>query len=172
MLDPNIPTLSPSPPPTGSDLPLSVDTDAEAAFSHGSRWFFRRGRADISSPYGGEGSLGTTSADPLTSSSIRRKWAEDLLDLPHTNSKEKNLGEERFEESRPGSVSPADREYNTKSFLSRLHRNSLSGLTLTFSKEHKHASTRDTSAEVGIENTWSSDSSSSDELSFENRAYL
>lgn len=36
--------LSTTPPPTGTDQPLSVDTDAEAAYATGSRKFFRRRR--------------------------------------------------------------------------------------------------------------------------------
>lgn len=36
--------LSTTPPPTGTDQPLSVDTDAETAYAAGSRKFFRRRR--------------------------------------------------------------------------------------------------------------------------------
>lgn len=37
---------------TGSDLPLSVDTDAETAFANGSHWFFNQGRVTPSSTSG------------------------------------------------------------------------------------------------------------------------
>jgi hypothetical protein len=37
---------------SGSDLPLSVDTDAETAFANGSHWFFKQGRVTPSSASG------------------------------------------------------------------------------------------------------------------------
>ena len=36
----------------GSDHPLSVDTEVEAAFSRGSRWFFKKGRGTPTLPSG------------------------------------------------------------------------------------------------------------------------
>ncbi|KAF7301676.1 Patatin-like phospholipase domain-containing protein [Mycena indigotica] len=39
-----------SPPPSGSDHPLSVDTDAESAFTHKSRTFYRNKRSGTSAP--------------------------------------------------------------------------------------------------------------------------
>jgi len=43
-----LPSLS----PPGSDHPLSVDTEAEAAFTRGSRWYFRKGRGTPTQPSG------------------------------------------------------------------------------------------------------------------------
>ena len=42
----------PSRSPPGSDYPLSVDTEAEAAFTRGSRWYFRKGRGTPTQPSG------------------------------------------------------------------------------------------------------------------------
>ncbi|KIY71470.1 patatin-domain-containing protein [Cylindrobasidium torrendii FP15055 ss-10] len=70
-----------SPPPvSGSDLPLSVDTDAEAAFANGTQWFYHRGhdqqKHKQQQPQSSPRLLGQ---DPLKSSSVRRKWVADLL---------------------------------------------------------------------------------------------
>ena len=53
-----LPSLS----PPGSDHPLSVDTEAEAAFTRGSRWYFNKGRGTPTQPSGRSVSpTGTTS---------------------------------------------------------------------------------------------------------------
>ena len=70
------PSTSQSPPATGSEQPLSVDTDAETAFARGSRWFYRRGR------HSRPPSPGPGGSDPLLSPSIRKKWSSNLLDIP------------------------------------------------------------------------------------------
>ncbi|KAJ3576197.1 hypothetical protein NP233_g582 [Leucocoprinus birnbaumii] len=89
-----------SPIPTTSEQPISVDTDAEEAFSQGSRWFYSRGRARRAGSPIIERPQEETSRDPLSSSRIRRKWAEDLLspaegsdndrDRQHSSEKEKD----------------------------------------------------------------------------------
>lgn len=110
-----------SPPPTGSEQPLSVDTDAEAAFARGSRWFYRRGRHSRSPSPAPDGS------DPLLSPSIRKKWSSNLLDI-QSKAEVPNVSEER-----PGAgEQPEDRPdirpstTSTGSFFSRLRKNSLS----------------------------------------------
>src|ERR1700729_4320142 len=40
-----LPRISLSPAPTGSDVPLSVDTDAEIAYANGAHSSFKRGRS-------------------------------------------------------------------------------------------------------------------------------
>ncbi len=70
---------SASPLPATSERPISVDTDAEEAFTHGSQWFYKRGRARRApSPNTGHKNEGP-SRDPLSSPRMRRKWASDLL---------------------------------------------------------------------------------------------
>ncbi|KAF9457013.1 acyl transferase/acyl hydrolase/lysophospholipase [Collybia nuda] len=81
-LEPRLPPISLSPSQTGSEKPLSVDTDAEAAFLRGSRWFFKRGYANASPPFISGATTphdSGTSEDPLRSATIRRKWTSELL---------------------------------------------------------------------------------------------
>ncbi|TFK43500.1 acyl transferase/acyl hydrolase/lysophospholipase [Crucibulum laeve] len=164
--DPDIPPLSnsPSPPPTGSDLPLSVDTDAEAAFSRGSRWFFRRGRV-VASPSPEADVVDARQGgyhDPLGSSTIRRKWASDLLKSAS------NIEEPVHRSLANSEASQGHSKSTSSSFLSRLRANSLSNLKLPF-YEHKSSSRRDSSVDVRGENGWSSESSSDDEFSLDER---
>jgi hypothetical protein len=81
-LDPHIPLRSLSPPNTDSENPISVDTDVEAAFIRGSRWFFRRGHAKVSPPPTSGATTpqySSSSRDPLRVPAIRRKWTSELL---------------------------------------------------------------------------------------------
>lgn len=81
-LDPLLPSLSLSPSQGGSENPLSVDTDAEAAFSIGSRWFFNRGHTHMShTPTSGSATPqnGNLAQDPLQIPAIRKKWTSELL---------------------------------------------------------------------------------------------
>jgi len=75
------PLSSISPPNTDSEHPLSVDTDAEAAFIRGSRWFFKRGHAKLSPLTSGATTPqhSSSSRDPLRMPAIRRKWTSELL---------------------------------------------------------------------------------------------
>ncbi|KAF5333347.1 hypothetical protein D9611_002486 [Ephemerocybe angulata] len=112
-----------------SERPLSIDTDAEAAFSHGSRWFYRRGRnSQPPSP-------GPNSSDPLLSPSIRKKWASGLLDIP-ANSDEQPMDEHERNEDRDGVPEPRPSTSNG-SFFSRLRKNSIPSLSLAFSQSRK-----------------------------------
>ncbi|KAJ7368336.1 patatin-domain-containing protein [Mycena albidolilacea] len=73
-----VPTISTTPPPSGSDRPLSVDTDAEHAFTHNHRAFFRNKRLRISPSTSGT-STPNRHTDPLRSPATRRRWASSLL---------------------------------------------------------------------------------------------
>ncbi|KAF7292452.1 Patatin-like phospholipase domain-containing protein [Mycena chlorophos] len=116
---PTEPTREPSsPPPSGSDRPLSVDTDAEAAFK--SRSFYRNKRSGTATP------IHNRHADPLRT---RRRWASEKgAEPPETSS---------------GS-----------SFLARLRTGSFSTFRGTSLKE----------VTVALEDGWSSDSSTEEEL--------
>ncbi|KAF8195858.1 acyl transferase/acyl hydrolase/lysophospholipase [Mycena galopus ATCC 62051] len=77
----------PRPPPistplSGSeDRPLSVDTDAEHAFTHNHRPFFRTKRIRVSPSNSGASTPRehNRQADPLRSPAARRRWASSLL---------------------------------------------------------------------------------------------
>ncbi|XP_006460313.1 hypothetical protein AGABI2DRAFT_117271 [Agaricus bisporus var. bisporus H97] len=69
----------PSYPPANSERPMSVDTDAEEAFVHGSEWFYRRGRTDKPTSLAIPNTKEELSRDPLSSPGMRRKWASGLL---------------------------------------------------------------------------------------------
>lgn len=142
-----------SPPNSDSENPISVDTDAEAAFIRGSRWFFRRGHAKVS-PLPTSGATTpqySSSRDPLRMPAIRRKWTSELLspslDAP-------------LKPERPGS----------KSILSRLRTKSFPSLSSPFS----HSDPRILESKVGddvAEHAWNSNSSSGDDFSVDDRRY-
>ncbi|KAJ7700128.1 acyl transferase/acyl hydrolase/lysophospholipase [Mycena rosella] len=135
---PRFPPVSTTPPPSGSDRPLSVDTDAETAFhTQGSRPFFRNKRTHISPSNSGTSTPRDHSRhqDPLRSPAARRKWASSLL----------NAGD-RNQSAQPSAAPPG-----SESFFTRLRTRSTSTLT------------PETPIEGG-EDAWSSDSSSEDDL--------
>ncbi|KAF8165314.1 patatin-like phospholipase domain-containing protein [Crassisporium funariophilum] len=151
-----LPPLSVSPPYSGSDLPLSVDTDAEAAFARGSQ-FFKRGRH----------SKGTSPSPELhRDSGRRRKWTSELLN-PNQDGDQHVAESEGRRASTLHPDSPPSPEISTSSFFSRLRTNSLSKLALPFSYEHGLSPRRDSSAENKPEYTWSSESSSDDDYQME-----
>ncbi|KAF7355343.1 Patatin-like phospholipase domain-containing protein [Mycena sanguinolenta] len=133
--------ISATPPPSGSDRPLSVDTDAEQAFTHNDRSFFRHKRIRVSPSNSGTSTPREhRQADPLRSPATRRKWASSLLNTANDNvSPSSSI-------STPGS----------EGFFMRLRTKSLSTL-----------SGGTTVKEVPIdaaEDAWSSDTSSEDDL--------
>ncbi|KAJ7682771.1 patatin-like phospholipase domain-containing protein [Mycena polygramma] len=134
------PPISTTPPPSGSDLPLSVESDAENAFTHNSRSFFRNKRIHISRSTSGTSTPREHSRhpDPLRSPAARRTWASNLL----------NTGDN-------GSAIPASPTPGPEGFFTRLRtksRSSAGGTTL-----------REMSVDPA-EDAWSSDSSSEDDL--------
>lgn len=136
--------LSPSSPPSGSEgLPLSVDTDAEAAFARESR-FYRQGR---------------TSRNP-SPNGIRE--SRQL----NPNSKRRRLIPETHEEDDVGqgnnAVPNSTGNPESPSFFSRFRTNSM--LSLPFPLEYgRTTSRRESSVENRAENHWSSESSTDDE---------
>lgn len=167
-LDPGIPPISLSPPQTSSEPPISVDTDAEVAFSRGSRWFFKRGHVN-SSPSSASGMAtpdGRPTPDPLRSATIRRKWTSELLSSTLNGSGPPTPG------SSPPTPTTSDvtqRYAKTRSgsFLSRLRTRSYPNFP--FSGDTKRASRE--SSDV-TEHGWSSDSSSEDDLTVDDRRHL
>jgi len=143
-----------SPPQTNSDHPISVDPDAEAAFSRGSRWFFKRGhpRSSPSPPETVTLEEGSD-ADPLRSPTIRRKWTSELLS-PTFNAPRPSMGD-AANHTASGSVGQ-----RPGGFLSRLGRKSFSNLASSLSGTSKRFS-RESSE--GSERGMSSDSSSDDD---------
>lgn len=136
--------LSPSSPPSGSEgLPLSVDTDAEAAFARESR-FYRRGRSSRNpSPNG-----------------IRENYQLNF------NSKRRKLISEAQgdddEQVNPTTPNPNGNPPESPSFFSRFRTNSI--LSLPFPLEHgRTTSRRESSAENRADRHWSSESSTDDE---------
>jgi len=162
--DPRIPPLAPSPPQSSSEQPMSVDTDAEAAFSRGSRWFFKRGHAHASpSPASGASTPnGGPIQDPLRSPTIRRKWTSELL------SPTLNGHNSESDPSYPQS-NPRQGSRHSDTFLSRLRARSFPNLTSPFSGDMKRLSRESTDI---AEHAWSSDSSSEDDLHVENRRQM
>ena len=133
-----------SPLHSGSDRPLSVDSDAEAAFIRGSP-FFKRGRSSRESPANHE-------ADREGPPSMRRRRLEPLNPAANEAAEEGVQlanGDPRFTPShRPSNIG----------FFSR-HAQSLSRLSLPFSYEYR----RNSISEDKQGFTWSSESSSDDD---------
>ncbi|KAF8076432.1 patatin-domain-containing protein [Lyophyllum atratum] len=163
--DPHVPPLALSPPHSSSDHPISVDTDAEAAFSRGSRWFFKRGHAHASPSPASETITPTDgpARDPLRSSTIRRKWTSELLN-PTFNGQDSGL-----DPSLPPSNPQHNSGHSADTFLSRLRARSFPNLTSPFSGDMKRLSRESTDV---AEQTWSSDSSSEDDLRAEDRRQM
>jgi hypothetical protein len=150
-----LPRLMLSPAPTGSDRPLSVDTDAEEAFKNGSRWFFKRGRAtptptsDTGNPLAHKKSR----PDSLRSRSIRRKWSSTLL---HEN--------QEADTPQHSTTAPPI------GFFSKLRTKSYPSLTLPFSSLQR--SGRPIKESNVEEHAWSSESSSEDDLFVDDHRHI
>ncbi|KAF8655297.1 hypothetical protein AX16_003196 [Volvariella volvacea WC 439] len=143
---------SPSPHATGSDHPLSVDTDVEAAFAGGTRWFFKRGHT---SPQSNSGTNTPVDQhhDPLRSTTIRRKWASELLQPDE-------LDTEPAEAEHSHLHAPPKLKTPSNSFFSRLRTASLSNLTIPFQSNNLPVHKGDETPVYA----WSSDSSSEADL--------
>jgi hypothetical protein len=136
---------------TTPQRPISVDTDTEEAFSQGSSWYYNRGRAQrLKSPVN-ERTRGESSQDPLLSSTMRRKWASDLLDSAQGSDAEGDA--QSFHKDKPGNsrLSPSN-------FLKRLP--SFRGIHLSLSTERVH-DIKDTT-HPPTSGFWSSESSDED----------
>ncbi|KAF7432968.1 hypothetical protein PC9H_004912 [Pleurotus ostreatus] len=164
-VDPEIgpPPASTTPPPTGSDVPLSVDTDTEAAFANGSRWFFQRGHHTASPNSGTSTPRGDSKAtnipDPLRLPVIRRKWASDLLQSRSNGHDHEGRGTDNSERE-PSDSRPSTTETPpSPSFFSRLRATSFTKMAATL--PHRFRSSPNLlSADAQSEPNWSSDSSS------------
>lgn len=139
-----------SPLPTTSERPISVDTDAEEAFTNGSQWFYKRGRARRAPSPNADHRNDGPSRDPLSSPRMRRKWASDLLS-PADNEVDSNQASADSEDK--GKPNPT-------SLFKRL--SSLHSIHLPLSPENTH-DTNDNHIPNNNE-VWSSDSSDEDSL--------
>jgi hypothetical protein len=170
-----VPRISTTPPQTGSDLPMSVDTDAETAFANGSRWFFKRGHAHASLNSGTPTPRDSSpNRDPLRSPMIRRKWAADLLNpTSHVESSHRGVVPHK-----PPLISvPIAKHGNSKapssSFFNRLRTKSFPNLSSPFSQDHKISRLgNESSVDTAAERAWSSDSSSEDDLSVDDQRHI
>ena len=157
ILDPTLavpqgPSFSISP-PSGSDLPLSVDTDAEAAFARGSM-FYKRGHSSKNpSP------TRTLDKDVRINSARRRRWAsQDQVPMEDGDNADDEEPEVVTANPRPNQIS----ESPTSSFFSRFRTNSVSKLSLPFS-ENGYSARRDPSVDSTPDYHWSSESSSDED---------
>ncbi|PFH52754.1 hypothetical protein AMATHDRAFT_139236 [Amanita thiersii Skay4041] len=135
-----------SPPPTGSDHPLSVDTEAEAAFTRGSKWYFSHGRGSPTLP---------------SEKSAVQPGSTGNTTIPHTvpgNSQESHT---RRPEQKQATSSAR------KSIFSRLRPRSFPRLAF-YSQDTRSELPKTPSIDTGCDQWWSSDSSS-DNLSMEER---
>lgn len=160
------PRISLSPAPQGSDVPLSVDTDAETAYANSAR-FTRGALVDTPSASTPHDSDNAPSRDILRSPLTRRKWASNLLEPSDADGSGDGVYTPTASTARqftqPGSPS---------GFFTRFRTQSFPALTSPFS-------TFGRSKRVGRENSkgsvtgqaWSSDSSSEEDLSMEDQRH-
>lgn len=147
-----------SPPASGSDcVPLSVDTDAEAAFARASSLYRPGGISKNASP-----SRDSDRPDVPMGLSRRRKWATQF-EAPTVD--EDNTEDTDRLETVPNGERLEDAQ--TGGFFSRFRNNSssLSKMALpSFSLEHSSPNPHiESNPETKAENHWSSESSSDDD---------
>ncbi|KAF8913930.1 acyl transferase/acyl hydrolase/lysophospholipase [Gymnopilus junonius] len=150
---PQAPSTSLSPPPSGSEPPYSVDTDAEAAFARGSR-FYKRGRAPKNHSPSDE-----KDKDYHASITRRRRRTSEQINGDREDNNTEIVREAA--NTAANTKVQSDDTVTTSSFFSKFHTNSTSKLSLStpFSLEHGLPSLRDSGAENQGEFNWSSESS-------------
>ncbi|THV08518.1 patatin-domain-containing protein [Dendrothele bispora CBS 962.96] len=145
--------LTLTPPPTGSDYPLSLDTDAEQAISNGSSRIFRRVHGS------GTHSRGSSAARGPIPASFQRKNAS------HNDREQPLEPTSSSQRAEPMTTSHSIVQSEQPSFLTRLRTKSFpSGSFLSAGREQQYAA-RSIEDELGDEHLWSSDSSFDDDLS-------
>lgn len=137
---------SASPSRSGSDRPLPVDTDAEAAFARGSP-FFKRGRSLQEHSY---------ELDRGRPSSARRRRLEPLTPAVAVAEEEVQLN--------GASRSTSSQHPSNLGFFSRLHTQSFSRLSLPFSYEYRRQNSMPENKQ-GF--SWDSESSSDDDYTLD-----
>ncbi|KAG6854814.1 hypothetical protein C0991_001241 [Blastosporella zonata] len=163
IANPRISILALDTPQLSSDQPMSVDTDAETAFSRKSHWFFKKGH----------------DYEPLTPTSGSVTPNDRLaLDIARPVALRRKRTPEPVIATRNGNIipshpaPPSNPILQSKPFsgilLSQLRARSFPNLTSPFSVDPR-LSTKD-SCDVGEH--WSSDSSSEDDLTIEDRRQL
>ncbi|KII95167.1 hypothetical protein PLICRDRAFT_97425 [Plicaturopsis crispa FD-325 SS-3] len=174
-----VPSTSRTPP--RNEIPLSVDTDAEDAFANGSAWFFKRGH----SPETWSAGHKHRGPDLLRAPIIRRKWAADMLESRTPSGEGSTNTGAATPESPPLVASPEPLPKSAlhspranSGFFTRLRTQSFPTLASPFSSglketagKGKEVSREQTAAGAGGE-TWSSDSSSDEDLSVDSRRQL
>ncbi|KAG6836520.1 hypothetical protein H0H93_007197 [Arthromyces matolae] len=134
-----------------SDPPMSADTDAETAFHRKSHWFFKRGRDyEPIPPTSGAATPGEVPEVAV----LRRKRPDTLPSVQDTSIV-----------SPPTSSPPHAKPIPGSSLLSRLRERSFTNFTVESSPNSSKHST-------DIAEHWSSDSSSEDDLTIEDRRQL
>lgn len=150
---PRGPPLSMSP-PSGSDLPLSVDTDAEAAFARRSRFYKRERSSKNPSP------TRTSDKDVPFLPARRRRWvSQGQVSMADGD----NADDEEPPAAATSPIPNRGSESPTTSLFSRFRANSISKLSFPFF-ENGFVSRRDSSIENNPNYRWSSESSSDEDF--------
>ncbi|KAG6816160.1 hypothetical protein H0H87_008294 [Tephrocybe sp. NHM501043] len=164
LSNPWISALAMDAPQANSDRPMSVDTDKEIAFDRKSHWFFRKGQIEPPTPT--SGSVSHSERFPqggLRPAALRRKRTLELVNSPHNGAS-----------NAPHPAAPSHPPSHSKQplasggLLSRLRARSFPNLSPPFSMDLRAGDGN--SSDVGEH--WSSDSSSEDDLTIEDRRHL
>jgi|SRR5882762_386186 hypothetical protein len=157
-----LPRISVSPAPMGSDVPLSVDTDAETAYATRAHSSFKRGGStEMSGVLTPRDTDNNSNRDPLRSPLTRRQWISDLLD---TKGSDPEGSENDYHHSGSRVPVPSASASNTNTipstspggFFTRFRTQSFPAL-----RQNKRPG-KESSRNSTISHTWSSDSSSED----------
>lgn len=156
-----LPRILLSPIPVGSDVPLSVDTDAEAAYANDIS-FTRTSATNMS---GASTPRLKNTRDPLRSPIERRKWASALLEPSDVEASDTDS---RVPE-RPMNNQPT----TPNTFFTRFRTQSFPTLTSPFSTFHRIKRSGKESSRTSIATqVWSSDSSSEEDLTLDDRRHI
>lgn len=162
-----LPRISVSPIPGGSDVPLCVDTDAEAAYANGNS-FTRTSTSNISGASTPRLNDSRSSRNPLRSPIGRRKWASALLDPSDLKASDTDS---------QAAKRPTPRLNNQpttpNTFFTRFRTQSFPTLTSPFSTFHRTRRSGKESSRTSIATqAWSSDSSSEEDLTLDDRRHI
>ncbi|EPQ59500.1 patatin-domain-containing protein [Gloeophyllum trabeum ATCC 11539] len=154
---PHIDVTDPSSPPK-TEMPLAMDTDAEAAFAQRSERFFKRPRHHTSP----RTSTISAKQDLLISPSVRRRWVSELFDHAPSGPA---MSEKKSPE--PEGPRPANPPSPTSALLTRFRKPSFQMMS-PFSSMRKKEQVEE--ANEG-EEEWGSDSSSSETFIVEHNGH-
>jgi hypothetical protein len=172
-----LPRISLSPAPAGSDIPLSVDTDAETAYANSIRSPFKRGRpTDVSGLSTPRDSDNTNSQGHVRLPVTRRKRTSEVLGVK-VSDPEGSESNNRSKASPHMSTPPTPKHMNPPTspdgFFTRFRTQSFPTLPSPFSTLRRSMHPGHEPSKIWTtEHAWSSDSSSEEDLPLDDQRHF